>query len=78
MKEIIETKIKNLDDILKKYKKLNKETNNKYLYREFDIINEIELLEEVLRMGTDVEAWEKCYREDREEVEKPTKTPLTR
>ncbi len=69
MKEVIEKKINNLNQMLEKYKKLNIETKGKFNYREIDIVNEIQLLEEILREETGVAEWEECYREDREEAE---------
>lgn len=65
MEERINKKLAYLYDMADKYNKLNKKTNNKYLYRLNAINDEIEVLQN-LQNNINNE-WDEAYKEDLKE-----------
>lgn len=68
MEERINKKLAYLYDMAEKYNKLNKKTNNKYLYRLNAINDEIEVLQN-LQNNINNE-WDEAYKEDLKESNK--------
>lgn len=63
MENRIDEKISYLRSIVRKYYNLNKVTNDEYINTEFDILHEIDALEE-LKRDEPLNTWDKCYEDD--------------
>ncbi|MCB2309426.1 hypothetical protein LGL08_23050 [Clostridium estertheticum] len=63
LKNRLDEKLKYLYEMSNKYRELNKNTKNKYQYRENAINEQIEILEE-LRDDQTNNTWTECYKED--------------
>lgn len=65
MEEKINKKLAYLYDMAEKYNKLNKKTNNKYLWRYNGICEHIEALENL--QNNIINEWDEAYKEDLKE-----------
>ena len=68
----LDEKLKYLYEMSNKYRELNKNTKNKYQYRENAINEQIEILEE-LRDDQTNNTWTECYKEDLQESKEGNK-----